>query len=222
MMVINKPAGLAVHGGSHLNYGLIEQLRQSRSNSGYLELVHRLDRGTSGILIIAKKASTLKNLQQQFATRQPQKTYLSLVKGKWNHTGQTVINKPLYKYLTPSGERRVTVVQQQDPKGKKAVTLVQPLQGLEIPYIGGCTLLQVVIKTGRTHQIRVHLAHQGYPILGDEKYGDFTLNRALQKGGYSYFGLHAWRLQVIHPNTREPLSLLAPLPQKWYPGIRSL
>jgi 23S rRNA pseudouridine955/2504/2580 synthase len=206
LIAIDKPAGVAVHGGSGVSFGVIEQLRQARPEAKFLELVHRLDRETSGILLVAKKRSALTRLQDQFRGRETGKTYLALVAGSWP-ANKKVIDIPLHKYLQADGERRVKVVAKDDPDGMRAITLVKIARKLE-----QSTLLEVTIKTGRTHQIRVHLASQGHPIAGDDKYGDFELNKALQKQGLKRMYLHAWRLQFDHPATGERIELLAPLP----------
>ena len=206
LLAIDKPAGVAVHGGSGVSFGVIEQLRQARPQARLLELVHRLDRETSGILLVAKKRSALKHLQDQFRERETGKTYLALVKGDWP-TKLKVIDQPLHKYLLPDGERRVKVTTSDDPDGMRSITLVKVAQRLS-----GCTLLEVTIKTGRTHQIRVHLASNGHPIAGDDKYGDFEWNKALQKQGLKRMFLHAWRLQFNHPASGERLALQAELP----------
>ncbi|MBP7454353.1 MAG: RluA family pseudouridine synthase [Ottowia sp.] len=210
VLAIDKPAGVAVHGGSGVSFGVIEQLRRARPMARTLELVHRLDRETSGILLVAKKRSALKHLQDQFRERETGKTYLALVLGDWPDRLR-VIDAPLLKYTVPGGvgegERRVKVVAKDDPDGMRAITLVKVRQRLP-----GFTLLEVTIKTGRTHQIRVHLAAQGHPIAGDEKYGDFERNKALQRQGLKRMFLHAWRLQFSHPGTGERVELLAPLP----------
>jgi 23S rRNA pseudouridine955/2504/2580 synthase len=214
LIAIDKPAGVAVHGGSGVSFGLIEQLRQARPQARFLELVHRLDRETSGILLVAKKRSALTRLQEQFRGRETGKTYLALVAGRWP-AARKVIDVPLHKYLQADGERRVKVVAKDDPDGMRAVTLVRvqdviaPPEGIQAPAF---TLLEVTIKTGRTHQIRVHLAAQGHPIAGDDKYGDFELNKALQRRGLKRMYLHAWRLQFDHPATGERMELLAALP----------
>ena len=206
LLAIDKPAGVAVHGGSGVSFGVIEQLRQARPQAKLLELVHRLDRETSGILLVAKKRSALKNLQDQFRERETGKTYLALVQGDWP-AKLKVIDQPLHKYLLADGERRVKVTTQDDPDGMRSITLVKVAQRLQ-----GCTLLEVTIKTGRTHQIRVHLASNGHPIAGDDKYGDFEWNKALQKQGLKRMFLHAWRLQFNHPARSERVALQAELP----------
>jgi 23S rRNA pseudouridine955/2504/2580 synthase len=210
MMAIDKPAGVAVHGGSGVSFGVIEQLRRARPALANLELVHRLDRETSGVLLVAKKRSALKNLQDQFRDRETGKTYLALVLGLWP-SNKKVIDSPLMKYTIPNGvgegERRVKVVGKDDPNGMRSITLVRVAR-----TVGPYTLLEVTIKTGRTHQIRVHLASQGHPIAGDDKYGDFEHNKLLQKMGLKRMFLHAWQLKFQHPQSHRPVSLQAPLP----------
>ena len=221
LIAIAKPAGVAVHGGSGVSFGVIEQLRQARPASKFLELVHRLDRETSGILLVAKKRSALTHLQDQFRERETGKTYLALVTGTWP-ANKKVIDLPLHKYLqagpegtSGAGERRVRVTTADDPDGMRSITLVKvrstaaprPEQGLP-----AMSLLEVTIKTGRTHQIRVHLASQGHAIVGDDKYGDFDLNKRLQKQGMKRMFLHAWRLQFNHPASGERVQLIAELP----------
>lgn len=214
MIALSKPAGVAVHGGSGVSFGVIEQLRQARPDAKFLELVHRLDRETSGILLVAKKRSALINLQDQFRERETGKTYLALVQGAWP-ANKKVIDLPLHKYLQADGERRVRVTTADDPDGMRSITLVKvrklieprPLQGLP-----AMSLLEVTIKTGRTHQIRVHLSSQSHPIVGDDKYGDFDLNRRVQKQGLKRMFLHAWRLQFNHPASGERVELRAELP----------
>ena len=211
LIAVDKPAGVAVHGGSGVSFGVIEQLRQARQYGQpgglrLLELVHRLDRETSGILLLAKKRGALKHLQDQFRERATGKTYLALVLGDWP-AARKVIDAPLHKYLLADGERRVKVVAAGDPDGMRAITLVKVRERL-----AGFTLLEVTIKTGRTHQIRVHLASQGHPIAGDDKYGDFERNKTLQKQGLRRMFLHAWRLQFSHPASGERVELHAPLP----------
>ena len=225
-MAIDKPAGVAVHGGSGVSFGVIEQLRMAHPQLHYLELVHRLDRETSGILLIAKKRSALKNLQDQFRERETGKTYLALALGQWP-TNKRVLDKSLHKYLLPNGERRVKVVAKDDPDAMPSLTLVkvnassvpppQPGSGLHAATGGrGVSLLEVTIKTGRTHQIRVHLASEGMPIAGDDKYGDFDGNKLLARADQAVplkrMFLHAWRFQCKHPLTGKRMDLQAELP----------
>lgn len=225
-LAIDKPAGVAVHGGSGVSFGVIEQMRQARPDAKLLELVHRLDRETSGLLLIAKRKSALKALQDQFRERETGKTYLALVKGAWP-ARLKVLDQPLHKYLLADGERRVRVTTKEDPDGMHSVTLVKVAARVAAPTAlaallpDGLSLLEVTIKTGRTHQIRVHLSHAGYPIAGDDKYGDFELNRQLARAGLKRMFLHAWRLRLSHPVTGNPLELHAELPdelQSWSGG----
>ena len=206
LIALNKPAGVAVHGGSGVSFGVIEQLRRARPQAKFLELVHRLDRETSGILLVAKKRSALTNLQSQFKERETGKTYLALVLGEWP-LNKKVIDVPLHKYLDTQGERRVKAVSKDDPNGMRAVSLVKVAQRLPKH-----SWLEVTIKTGRTHQIRVHLASSGYPIAGDTKYGDFDVNKTLSKGLLKRMFLHAWRLQFTHPVSNAPIFLECSLP----------
>ena len=205
MLVIDKPEGIAVHGGSGVSFGVIEALRRQRPEARFLELAHRLDRETSGILLIGKKRLALTALHDMFREHGAgaDKRYLVLVKGRWMNTTQHV-KLPLHKYLTDGGERRVSV----DAEGKAAHTVFRLLA--RWPEM---SLLEAQLKTGRTHQIRVHLAHLGFPILGDEKYGDFVLNRELKRTGLKRMALHAWRMALRHPLTGVPLECIAPLPQ---------
>ncbi|HSN62784.1 MAG TPA: RluA family pseudouridine synthase [Azonexus sp.] len=205
MLVIDKPEGIAVHGGSGVSFGVIEALRRQRPEARFLELAHRLDRETSGILLIGKKRLALTALHDMFREHGAgaDKRYLVLVKGRWMNTTQHV-KLPLHKYLTDGGERRVSV----DAEGKAAHTVFRLLA--RWPEM---SLLEAQLKTGRTHQIRVHLAHLGFPILGDEKYGDFVLNRELKRTGLKRMALHAWRMALRHPLTGVPLECIAPLPE---------
>lgn len=217
LLIIDKPAGVAVHGGSGVSYGVIEQLRAARPAARFLELVHRLDRETSGILMLAKKRSALTNLHEQIREGQLDKRYLTLVKGEWLNRRQHV-KLPLFKYTTPDGERRVRV--QSD--GQLSHTVFNLLR-----KYGDFVLLEAELKTGRTHQIRVHLASSGYPITGDDKYGDFALNRELQKADgrrapLKRMFLHAYRLGFMHPITGQPVSVEAPLPPECVRFLQSL
>ncbi|WP_326536440.1 RluA family pseudouridine synthase [Pseudorhodoferax sp.] len=210
-VAIDKPAGVAVHGGSGVDFGVIEQLRMARPGAPFLELVHRLDRETSGVLLVAKKRSALKHLQDQFRERETGKTYLALALGQWP-AKRKVLDKPLVRYLLPGkpgteGERRVRVAAADDPQGMRSITLVRVAQAL-----ADFSLLEVTIKTGRTHQIRVHLASEGHAIAGDDKYGDFALNKVLVRQGLPRMFLHAWRLRLLHPASGEPVQLEAALP----------
>ena len=221
LLAIDKPAGVAVHGGSGVSFGVIEQLRMARPDADFLELVHRLDRETSGILLIAKRRMALKLLQEQFRERETDKVYLALVSGNWP-ASQRVIDKALHKYLLPNGERRVKVVANEHPDALRSVTLVKvksPIAANALVPAMPYTLLEVTIKTGRTHQIRVHLASEGHPIAGDDKYGDFELNKALQKSSLGSASLkrmflHAWSLRFNHPKTRKAVQLHAALPEE--------
>jgi 23S rRNA pseudouridine955/2504/2580 synthase len=212
MMAIDKPAGVAVHGGSGVSFGVIEQLRQARPGARMLELVHRLDRDTSGVLLIAKKRSALTRLQDQFRDRETGKTYMALVKGQWP-SNKKVIDLPLQRYLIANGagegERRVRIAHKDEANAQRAITLVRVSR-----LVGDYSLLEVTIKTGRTHQIRVHLASQGYPIVGDDKYGDFELNKRLAALGMKRMFLHAWRLQFLHPQTGRTETVEAALPDE--------
>lgn len=202
LIVLDKPAGTAVHGGSGVSFGVIEQLRRARPQAKFLELAHRLDRETSGLLIVAKKRAALTSLHDMFRDGAISKRYLALVKGRWQNPMQHV-RLPLHKYLTAEGERRVSV----STEGKQAHSIVRLKTRWE-----NFSLVEVELKTGRTHQIRVHLAHLGFPIAGDDKYGDFTLNRTLQKAGLKRMFLHAARLSLRHPLTAKTLVAEAPLP----------
>lgn len=204
MLVIDKPEGVAVHGGSGVSFGVIEALRRQRPQAKFLELAHRLDRETSGVLLVGKKRLALTALHDMFREHGAgaDKRYLVLVKGRWMNNTQHV-KLPLHKYLTDGGERRVSV----DAQGKASHTVFRLLA--RWPEI---SLLEAQLKTGRTHQIRVHLAHLGFPILGDEKYGDFALNKQLKRDGLKRMALHAWRMAFRHPLTASPLECVAPLP----------
>ena len=203
LLVVDKPAGIAVHGGSGISYGVIEQMRAARPQLKFLELVHRLDRETSGLLILAKKRSALTALHAALREGRVRKEYLALVKGSWRNDKQRV-SLPLKKFLTRSGERRVSV----DREGRESQTVFRRRK-----VFRDYTLLSAELLTGRTHQIRVHLTHLGFPIAGDDKYGDFELNRALAKQGLKRMFLHAGELELAHPLSGDALKLHSPLPE---------
>lgn len=203
LLALAKPPGIAVHGGSGLDFGVIEALRLQRPEARFLELAHRLDRETSGILLVGKKRSALRSLHDMFRVGSSDKRYLVLVNGHWPDAVRHV-RLPLYKFLTDDGERRVSV---NEEEGRPAYTIFRRLAAG--PRF---SLLEAQLKTGRTHQIRVHLAHLGFPIAGDDKYGNFPLNRTHLKEGLKRMFLHAWRMRFPHPLTAAPLSLEAPLP----------
>ena len=214
LIALDKPAGVAVHGGSGVDFGVIEQLRRARPQAVFLELVHRLDKETSGLLLVAKKRAALVALQEQLRARGEQtmvKTYAALVAGAWP-ANLKVIDIALHKYLDAEGERRVRVVEADHTAGKRSITLVRVAR--EFP---ACTLLDVTLKTGRTHQIRVHLASAGHPIVGDPKYGDFALNRSYARGTalpglrFERMFLHARALRFAHPADGRTVELEAPL-----------
>jgi 23S rRNA pseudouridine955/2504/2580 synthase len=202
LLVIDKPAGVAVHGGSGVSYGVIESLRAARPQAKLLELAHRLDRDTSGLLIVAKKRSALVELHRLLREGAVEKVYVAVVKGVLKKPLE--IRAPLHKYISATGERRVSV----GAGGREAVTRVKPLKAND-----HYSALEVRLLTGRTHQIRVHLAHAGHPILGDDKYGDFPLNHAVAKLGVRRLFLHARRLGFAHPVTGEGISLESKLPE---------
>lgn len=203
VLVINKPAGVAVHGGSGVSFGVIEQLRSARPEAQFLELAHRLDKETSGLLILAKKRNALVALHEMMRQSDGHKHYLALVVGKWTKKYMD-IKLPLLKYLTPDGERRVRVDKTQGRYAHTMVTLLTPFRDY--------TLVGAQLKTGRTHQIRVHLAAHGHAIVGDEKYGSDEVRQQVAKQGLKRMFLHAHRLNFNHPLTGEYLQLEAPLP----------
>jgi len=203
-LIVNKPAGFAVHGGSGVSSGIIEGLRLLRPEAHFLELVHRLDKDTSGCLIIAKKRSVLKRLHELFRDDHIHKTYLALLAGQWARK-KLVVNAPLLKNVSKGGERMVVISQ----AGKEAETLFRRLQ-----LFSDSTLVEASPKTGRTHQIRVHAASLGHPIVGDERYGRDEINRKFKERGYKRMFLHAEKLKFQHPVTGVQLTILAPLPQQ--------
>lgn len=203
-LILNKPAGFAVHGGSGVSSGIIEGLRLIRPEAHFLELVHRLDKDTSGCLIIAKKRSALRKLHEIFRNDQIQKTYQALLAGQWARK-QLVVTAPLLKNVSKGGERIVVISQ----SGKAAETLFKRLK-----LFRNATLVEASPKTGRTHQIRVHAASLGHPIVGDERYGSDDVNKTFKKKGYKRMFLHAETLRFQHPVTGVFMNILAPLPSQ--------
>ena len=213
LLVIDKPAGTAVHGGSGVSFGVIEQIRRARPEARYLELVHRLDKDTSGLLMIAKKRSALVKLHEAIRNDHPKKIYLALGVGKLPNDNFHV-KLPLFKYTGAQGEKMVRVSED----GQSAHTIFRVLNHfsddlLHQVGLSHLTLVQATLKTGRTHQIRVHLQSQHCPIAGDERYGDYQANKRLQKLGLKRMFLHAAELHLDHPLTGEKLILKALLPQ---------
>ncbi|MGB7740979.1 MAG: RluA family pseudouridine synthase, partial [Steroidobacteraceae bacterium] len=203
LIVFNKPPGLAVHGGSATDFGLIEALRGARPGQPDLELVHRLDRDTSGCLLVAKRRAALRDLHLQLREGQTEKHYLALVCGKWN-LGTKRIELALDTDERRSGERHVAV----RAHGKKSVSTFKPVQ-----FFGNlATLMEVAIHTGKTHQIRVHAAHAGHPVAGDDKYGNRIFNDIFKDYGLKRMFLHSSSLGFTRPGTREPMLASAPLP----------
>lgn len=201
MLAINKPAGLAVHAGSGIQLGLIEALRVMRPQLPFLELVHRLDRDTSGCLLVAKNRHALLDLQNQLRAHTVDKFYLTLLQNGW-HDGEKFCEQPLMKNVIEGGERMVTV----SPDGKSAKTRFVPLA-----HIDDAQLTEVELFTGRTHQIRVHSAYLGCPVASDSKYGDRQWNKMLRKRGLKRQFLHAARLILKHPVDQRQLEINAPL-----------
>lgn len=200
LMVMNKPSGIAVHGGSGLKFGLIEGLRALRPDAKFLELVHRLDRDTSGCILIAKRRSTLRALHEQLREKTVEKNYLALVKGQWDKSDKAV-NAPLLKNTLQSGERIVRV----NPEGKESYTKFKIVQRFE-----NCTLVQASPVTGRTHQIRVHTLHAGHPIAGDDKYGDKPFDKHMKGLGLNRLFLHSASVRFFHPNEETTMFFEAP------------
>lgn len=200
LLVVDKPAGVAVHGGSGISFGVIESLRASRPQAKFLELAHRLDRDTSGLLMLAKKRSALVELHRMLRDGEVEKRYLAVARGRWEGRNRE-IREPLHKYVTASGERRVSVQE----GGMTAVTRISVVKKTD-----AYSFLEVQLMTGRTHQIRVHLTHAGHPLLGDEKYGNAELDR---KEGVKRLFLHAASLALAHPITKQALSFKAALPK---------
>jgi 23S rRNA pseudouridine955/2504/2580 synthase len=202
LLVIDKPAGVAVHGGSGVSFGVIEALRAARPDEN-LELAHRLDRDTSGLLMVARKPSTLRTLHALLRDGKVEKKYLALVKGKWE-LGKKRIDVPLRTDIRVGGERTVKA----DASGKEAASVFKPVQ-----FFGKkASLVEVTLETGRTHQIRVHATHAGYPLAGDEKYGEEEFNERMKALGLGRMFLHAHQLSFVWPETGVEFSASAPLP----------
>lgn len=212
-ILLNKPSGIAVHGGSGISFGVIEGLRAIRPKESFLELVHRLDRDTSGCLLIAKRRSYLIHFQQQLRQRKMQKNYLAIVSGIWNNQNNQIV-EPLLKKQAPSGERYVVVNQE----GKPSETHFKCLKQFEKQ-----ALIKAMPKTGRTHQIRVHAQYAGCPLLGDEKYGLYEEELPLMKKlKTKSFFLHAHKLTFTIPDSEDKLTFEAPIPDKMNQAIEAL
>ena len=215
MLVIDKPAGFAVHGGSGISRGVIEQLRLERPKAKFLELVHRLDRETSGVLMLAKKRSALVALHEAIRNHQTDKRYLMLVHGEWTEQKKRVV-LDLQKYLLPNGERRVNVVtnisKDKYDERQSSETLFRLIKNFSSTSLGKFSLLEAQLVTGRTHQLRVQLAHLGFAIVGDDKYGDFSVNKSMIKHGLKRMFLHSSTTKIRHPLTNDKLELVAPMP----------
>ena len=210
LVVVNKPSGVAVHGGSGVSFGVIEQMRHARPQAKFLELVHRLDRETSGVLLLAKKRSALTAMHEIMREGNSDKRYFALVLGQWKNAKQHV-KLPLHKFDTPQGEKRVMV--REDGQASHTIFTLQKSWAPQNDQ-PGFSLLEAQLKTGRTHQIRVHLSHLGFPIAGDDKYGDFARNKLLMKQGLKRMFLHAHSIAFAHPLTGEAMCLTAPLPKE--------
>jgi 23S rRNA pseudouridine955/2504/2580 synthase len=200
-----------VHGGSGVNLGVIEALRLARPEAKFLELAHRLDKETSGLLIVAKKRLALVNLQEQFRSRVTHKSYQALVFGRVPRREKTIKLALSRDPETETGDRRVRL----DPNGQEAISIVKGLSHAHFAVEHPISRVSVAIETGRTHQIRVHLSSSGFPILGDAKYGDFARNRELQQASFKRMYLHAWQLSFRHPVTAATMRLEASLPEEF-------
>lgn len=226
LLVVNKPSGVAVHGGSGVSFGVIEQLRRVRPEAKYLELVHRLDKDTSGLLMVAKKRSALVKLHEMLRNDHPKKIYWAVGVGAWQPALRHV-RLPLVKYTGAAGEKMVRVGSAEDGQSAHTVFRVLDTFSGERPHsvgVSALSLVEATLKTGRTHQIRVHMQASGCPIAGDERYGDYQANRRLQKLGLKRMFLHAYSLELDHPLTGEKLVLQAALPddlQRFLDGLRA-
>ncbi len=204
LLILNKPSGTAVHGGSGLSFGVIEGLRALRPEARFLELVHRLDRDTSGVLLVAKKRSALRSLHEQLRLKGMQKDYLALVRGQWQSHCKAV-QAPLLKNILQSGERIVRV----NSEGKPSETRFKVEERYKF-----ATLVKASPITGRTHQIRVHTLHAGHPIAFDDRYGDREFDRQLAGTGLKRLFLHAAALRFEHPATGETMRIEAPMDEE--------
>lgn len=217
LIAVDKPAGMAAHGGSGVAHGLIERVRAARPAQPFLELAHRLDRETSGVLLLAKTRRALVALHEALREGRVQKRYLALVRGAWT-AGRQDVRAPLTKFVTRGGERRVAVDEAEGQFSRTVFTLKERL--------GDFSLLEAELKTGRTHQIRVHLAHLGFPIVGDDKYGDFELNKRVARGEFGprspRMFLHAHSVRLRHPVTEQSLALESPLPPECRQFVEAL
>jgi 23S rRNA pseudouridine955/2504/2580 synthase len=216
ILVVDKPAGLAVHGGSGIALGLIEQLRAARPEARFLELVHRLDRDTSGVLLVAKKRAALVDLHAQLRDGTMDKRYLVLVRGPWRDAMRKV-DIPLHKYVTREGERRVRI----DEGGQRAITIFRRLEAWP-RHAPPVALLEAELRTGRTHQIRAHLAHLGHALAADDKYGDFAWNRELAREGLKRMFLHARQLTFRHPTSGREMTVESARPAELARFVASL
>lgn len=208
IIALDKPAGVAVHGGSGVSSGVIEQLRAARPEARFLELAHRLDRETSGVLLVARRRAALTGLHAQMRHKTINKVYFAVLAGRVAKRDKT-IREPLRRYVTSDGDRRV-VADAMD--GKPAVSHLRGIATADIADAGLLTLTRVRIETGRTHQIRVHCANAGHPVVGDRKYGNFSLNKAVARAGMNRMMLHAAQLTFRHPVSNHAVVVSAPLP----------
>jgi 23S rRNA pseudouridine955/2504/2580 synthase len=207
LIALDKPSGLAVHGGSGISHGVIERMRHARPDATFLELVHRLDRDTSGVLLLAKRRLALTGLHAQLRDGRIDKRYDVLVRGRWRDALRTV-DLALESFVTGDGERRVRV----DRDGRVSRTIFRRVKvwPVALPPV---TQLEAELETGRTHQIRVHLTHLGFPLAGDDKYGDFAWNKALAKQGLKRMFLHARQITFAHPIDGREIVVVSPLPR---------
>jgi 23S rRNA pseudouridine955/2504/2580 synthase len=204
LLVVDKPSGMAVHGGSGLSFGVIEALRAVRPGDRYLELVHRLDRETSGCLLVARRRSYLRSLHSLLRQGRVEKRYLALVRGQW-HLGTRTLKDRVRTQSRKGGERHVTVAEE----GKEAISRFSPVE-----IFSNASLVEVQLMTGRTHQIRVQAAAAGHPLAGDDRYGDPAFNRQMKRAGLVRMFLHASSLSFEDPVNGELRSFSAPLPDE--------